>query len=148
MNIRMIEPHELDQLLALYTHLHHQDNPLPEPAVVQSVWRELMASPRHRYFGAFLDNALVASCTITVTPNLTRGCKPYGVIENVVTHADHRNQGHGKAVLVQALSFAWSVGCYKVMLLTGSKDQATLQFYESAGFDRHEKQAFIAKPSA
>jgi GNAT superfamily N-acetyltransferase len=65
-----------------------------------------------------------------------------------VTHADHRNQGHGKAVLVQALSFAWSVGCYKVMLLTGSKDQATLQFYESAGFDRHEKQAFIAKPSA
>jgi len=148
MNIRIIEPHELDQLLALYTHLHHLDNPLPEPAVVQSVWRELMASPRHRYFGAFLDNALVASCTITVSPNLTRGCKPYGVIENVVTHADHRNQGHGKAVLVQALSFAWSVGCYKVMLLTGSKDQATLQFYESAGFDRHEKQAFIAKPSA
>jgi len=148
MNIRIIEPHELDQLLALYTHLHQVDNPLPEPAVVQSVWRELMASPRHRYFGAFLDNALVASCTITVTPNLTRGCKPYGLIENVVTHADHRNQGHGKAVLVQALSFAWSVGCYKVMLLTGSKDQATLQFYESAGFDRHEKQAFIAKPSA
>jgi GNAT superfamily N-acetyltransferase len=57
-----------------------------------------------------------------------------------------RSQGHGKAVLATALSHAWSVGCYKVMLLTGRKDQATFEFYEAAGFDRHEKQAFIAKP--
>lgn len=35
---------------------------------------------------------------------------------------------------------------YKVMLLTGRKDAATLRFYEGAGFDRHGKQAFIAKP--
>jgi hypothetical protein len=34
------------------------------------------------------------------------------------------------------------------MLLTGRKDQATLRFYEQAGFDRHGKQAFVAKPAA
>jgi hypothetical protein len=33
------------------------------------------------------------------------------------------------------------------MLLTGRKDAATLQFYESAGFDRHAKQAFVATPN-
>jgi GNAT superfamily N-acetyltransferase len=85
-------------------------------------------------------------CTITVIPNLTRGCRPYGVLENVVTHADHRNRGHGKAILAYALAHAWSQRCYKVMLLTGRKDDATLRFYESAGFDRHDKQAFVAKP--
>jgi hypothetical protein len=47
-----------------------------------------------------------------------------------------------------ALSVAWRQHCYKVMLLTGRKDEGTLRFYEQAGFDRHEKQAFVAKPVA
>ena len=93
-----------------------------------------------------MNDALISSCTITVIPNLTRGCKPYGVIENVVTHAGHRNLGYGKALLAHALAHAWSIGCYKVMLLTGRKDQSTLQFYQSAGFDPYDKQAFIARP--
>ena len=57
-------------------------------------------------------------CTVTVVPNLTRGCQPYGLIENVVTHAEHRQRGYGKAVLAEALALAWSQGCYKVMLMT------------------------------
>lgn len=80
-------------------------------------------------------------------PNLTRGCKPYAVIENVVTHSQHRQQGYGTAILKHALAYAWSVECYKVMLMTGRKDEATLRFYESAGFDRQSKQAFIAMPA-
>ncbi len=148
MEIRDISPSELPALLALYTHLHRADHPLPEQAVVESVWQELLASPRYRYVGAYIDGQLVSSCTLTVIPNLTRACRPYGLIENVVTHAEHRNKGYGKAILAHALSLAWAQRCYKVMLLTGRKDNATFQFYESAGFDRNEKQAFIAKPAA
>ncbi len=148
MNIRLLKTNDLNKLLALYAHLHRSDEPLPAEQVVQSVWQELLANPRYSYFGGYVGDDLVSSCTLTVIPNLTRGCKPYGVIENVVTHANHRNKGFGKAILAHALSHAWSVGCYKVMLLTGRKDQATFQFYESAGFDPNEKQAFIAKPAA
>ena len=148
MKIRLIQAKELNELLALYAHLHRSDEELPSQSEVQAVWQELLANPRYKYFGGYLGSELVSSCTLTVIPNLTRGCRPYGVIENVVTHASHRNQGHGKAILAQALEHAWSVGCYKVMLLTGRKDEATFKFYESAGFDRHGKQAFIAKPAA
>jgi GNAT superfamily N-acetyltransferase len=148
MKIRLILPNELNELLTLYAQLHRSDEPLPDASVVRAVWQELMANPRYKYFGGYVNDTLVSSCTMTVVPNLTRRCRPYGVIENVVTHESHRNQGYGKAVLAHALSHAWSVGCYKVMLLTGRKDAATFQFYESAGFDRHEKQAFIAKPPA
>lgn len=147
MEIRRIDASELDALLALYKHLHVDDDPLPDPGVVQGVWQELLApTSRHHYFGGYVDGLLISSCNLTVIPNLTRGCKPYGLIENVVTHAGHRNQGHGKAVLRHALAQAWAAGCYKVMLMTGRKDPATLQFYESAGFDRNGKQGFIAKP--
>lgn len=146
MEIRPIARSELTQLLALYTHLHAGDEPPPDGEALEQIWNELLGNHRYRYPGAFVDGQLVSSCTITIVPNLTRGGRPYGLIENVVTHAAFRGQGYAKAVLHQALSFAWAQGCYKVMLMTGRKDEATLEFYESAGFDRQGKQAFIARP--
>ena len=70
------------------------------------------------------------------------------LIENVVTHREHRNKGWGKAVLKHALAHAWSAGCYKVMLLTGRKEESVFRFYEGAGFSRHGKQAFVARAEA
>lgn len=99
-----------------------------------------------KYFGLFIENELVSSCTIALVPNLTRSCRPYRVIENVVTHSRHRNKGYGKKVLDASLDFAWKNHCYKVMLMTGRFNEATIHFYESAGFNRFSKQAFIAKP--
>lgn len=148
MSIREIQAEELQSLLSLYRHLHESDDPPPPAALVESVWNEARANPRIKYFGGFASGSLVSSCTLTVIPNLTRGCRPYGVIENVVTHAAHRGQGWGKAILAHALDAAWQQNCYKVMLLTGRKDEATLRFYEQAGFDKNDKQAFVAKPGA
>ena len=147
MNIREIQADELQLLLSLYTHLHEHDDPPPSGELAEAVWSEAIANRRIRYFGVFVSGLLVSSCTLTVIPNLTRACRPYGVIENVVTHAAHRHRGYGRAVLAHALAAAWRQDCYKVMLLTGRKDEATLRFYEQAGFDRHDKQAFVAKPA-
>jgi GNAT superfamily N-acetyltransferase len=146
MLIRRLERNDLRELLALYRHLHSKDEPLPEPAVVESVWTEAMASPNYRYYGGFVDAQLVSSCALSIVPNLTRGCRPYGLIENVVTHASHRRRGYASQLLREALRDAWAGNCYKVMLLTGRNDESTFRFYESAGFDRNAKQAFVAKP--
>ena len=147
MDIREIQSHELQLLLGLYAHLHERDDQAASAAVAEAVWAEVLANPRIKYFGGFASGSLVSSCTLTVIPNLTRACRPYGVIENVVTHAMYRGQGWGRAVLAHALGDAWRQNCYKVMLLTGRKDEATLRFYEHAGFDQHDKQAFVAKPA-
>lgn len=146
MTVREILGSELDELLRLYEHLHVSDDPLPERARVEALWHQIQQNPDLKYFGVFLDGRLVSSCTLAIIPNLTRGCRPYGVIENVVTHAEFRRKGYGRQVLNHALVFAWRKGCYKVMLLTGRKDEGTYRFYESIGFDRHAKQAFLAKP--
>ena len=146
MEIREIKETELNELLSLYSHLHSLDEPLPKIDVVNAIWHEIQTNPDIQYLGLFLDGRLISSCTICIIPNLTRGCRPYGIIENVVTHESFRNKGYGKDILGHALGYAWDRNCYKVMLQTGRKDEATVQFYESAGFDRHEKQAFIARP--
>ena len=146
MNIRALGHPDLDLLLALYVHLNPGDAPLPDPQTVDEVWRQSFANGWMRHFGGFDDDLLVSACTICVIPNLTRWCRPYALIENVVTAASHRRQGWGQAVLREALSFAWSRNCYKVMLLTGRKDEGVLQFYKSAGFDVDEKKGLIARP--
>ena len=132
MNIRELRAEELAPLLGLYTHLHEHDDPLPSGPEVQAVWTEALANPRIRYFGGWDEGQLVSSCTLTVIPNLTRACRPYGVIENVVTHTVHRGDGWGRALLQRTLAHAWRERCYKVMLMTGSKDENTLRFFECA----------------
>jgi GNAT superfamily N-acetyltransferase len=146
--IRELDRSELPALLALYRHMHSVDDPLPGSERVDEVWDEIQGDPRLLCFGAFIDDVLVSSCSLVLVPNLTRGCRPYAVIENVVTQEDFRRRGFGRAVLQHALEVAWATGCYKAMLLTGRKDESVYRFYESVGFDRGPKQAFLARPSA
>jgi GNAT superfamily N-acetyltransferase len=143
--IRPIRAAELDRLIALYEHLHADDAPLPDRGELEKLWCEILENPLLHYLVAELDGRLVSSCTLAITPNLTRGARPYGLIENVVTHADYRGRGLATAVLRHALDLAWKLGCYKVMLLTGSKEAGVHRFYEGAGFTKDEKTGFIAR---
>lgn len=123
------------------------DDPALEVAPdIRAIWRQLRSNPMLRLLGADREGRLVSSCLLAIIPNLTRGGRPYGLIENVVTHADFRRRGIATALLRQALSEAWKLGCYKVMLMTGRKDEGTLRFYRRAGFMDGAKTAFIAYP--
>lgn len=135
---------DLDGLLELYRHLNPYD-PFPGRADAETAWRALLGSGLTTVFLAEEAGRPVASCTLVIVPNLTRGARPYGVIENVVTHAEHRRQGLGRSVLSAALDAAWAARCYKVMLATGSRQEATLRFYEAAGFERGGKTFFQAR---
>jgi ribosomal protein S18 acetylase RimI-like enzyme len=144
--IRPIKPTELDALIELYEHLHADDAPLPPEDRLRSLWAEIVVNPLLHYVVAEIDGRFVGSCTLAIVPNLTRGARPYGLIENVVTHTDYRRRGIGTAVLRHALGIAWAENCYKVMLLTGTKKEGTLRFYEKAGFRRGVKIGLIARP--
>ncbi len=114
MNIRKLELDDLSALLELYSFLHETDDALPGQVVMEELWPVIMASSRFSDFGVF---EMHKSCTSSVIPYLTRACRPYGLIENVVTHAGVRKRGFGKALLSHCLAFAWREGCYKVILL-------------------------------
>ena len=84
-----------------------------------------------------------SSVTVIVIKNLPRNLRPYAVIENVVTHCDFQNRGFASALMDSASEIAKDSGCYKIMLLTGSKKESTLRFYERCGFNSNDKTAFI-----
>ncbi|MFT4185142.1 MAG: GNAT family N-acetyltransferase [Rhizobium sp.] len=131
--IRPATTGDLATLLALYRHLNHAD-PQPEPALAESRFAEMLAHPGMTILAAFAGDVALSSVTLVVIPNLTRGAAPYALVENVVTHADHRRHGHARALIHRAVEIAWEKDCYKVMLLTGSKTPATLRFYANCGF--------------
>ncbi|MBU8537896.1 GNAT family N-acetyltransferase [Falsiroseomonas tokyonensis] len=142
--IRPARAEDLPGMLELYRHLS-PDNAPPAPAVAEAAWQALLQSGLTTVFVAAEAGRPVASCTLVVVPNLTRGGRPYAVIENVVTHADFRRRGLGHGVLRAALDAACAADCYKVMLASGSKQEATLRFYEAAGFTRGGKTFFEAR---
>lgn len=135
--IRRATVDDLPALLALYPHLDPADR-IPSLEVALSRFSALSRITGSVILVAVSDEAIVASCTLIVVPNLTRNGQPYGLIENVVTHADYRARGFGKRLLQSAVDAAWQADCYKVMLLTGSKKQSTLEFYASAGFEQNK----------
>lgn len=142
MIIREINENDFDGLMRLYTHLHETDIPaLNEETVV--VWQKILRDENYHIIVAEEDGKILSSCTCVVIPNLTRGLRPYAFVENVVTDEAYRGRGLATACLRYAKELAERENCYKMMLLTGTKQESTLAFYERAGYNRKDKTAFI-----
>ncbi|ARM89376.1 GCN5-related N-acetyltransferase protein [Rhizobium sp. CIAT894] len=133
--IRAAAAGDLPGLAMLYQHLNPAD-PVLDKAMAEELFLTILAQPGMTVFIGFAGDVAAATATLIVVPNLTRNGASYALIENVVTHADHRQRGYAGAVIGHAVTEAWKVGCYKVMLLTGSTNPATHRFYENCGFMR------------
>jgi len=139
---RLIQEHELDELLTLYEMLNPDDPELDRDEELQEKWQEMLRDEYLKIVVVEHDGRLVSSCILSITPNLTRNSRPFGLIENVVTHEDYRQNGFGKLCLEEATEIAREYGCYKIMLLTGSNKQWKHDFYKSCGFNEGEKTGF------
>lgn len=140
--VREIKEKELIELLELYLHLHEKS--VPEITEhLNKTWNTIIQDENHHIIVKIVDDKIVSSCVCVIIPNLTRNIRPYAFIENVVTHTDYRGKGYATECLNYAKEIAEKMNCYKMMLLTGSKEEATLKFYEGAGYNHSDKTAFI-----
>ena len=140
--IREAQKADLEPLIELYMQLH--GNRVPEfDERLELLWSGIIADRNHHIIVGTVDGRLVSSCALVVIPNLTHGQRPYALIENVITHADYRKRGFATRLLRYARDLAELENCYKIMLMTGSKKESTLRFYERCGYNMNDKTAFI-----
>lgn len=140
--IREAEKEDLKELLQLYLFLH--ETSIPEDSEqLRKTWEDIMSDENHHLIVCEIDGKIVASCVCVIIPNLTRNVRPYAFVENVVTHEDYRKKGYATACLDYAKQLAKKNNCYKMMLLTGSKKESTLNLYRNAGYNSSDKTAFI-----
>lgn len=147
MEAREIKKDELDQLLEFYQlHLYDvKDDPPADQSVVDRIWNTIQTSENFAVLGVFDKGLLMASCSITIVPNLTRGCHPYALIENIATHRQYRREGYGKANLLHATEYAKKRSCYKAMFMTGHLNTKVEKFCKASGFNSQEKKAYIKR---
>lgn len=140
--IREADKNDLHEILRLYLYLHEESVP-GDTENLRNTWANIINDVNHHLIVCEVNGKIVASCVCVIIPNLTRSVRPYAFIENVVTHGNYRNKGYATDCLNFAKKIAEENHCYKMMLLTGAKEESTLNFYRNAGYNDSDKTAFI-----
>ncbi|WP_024285925.1 GNAT family N-acetyltransferase [Cellulomonas sp. KRMCY2] len=123
---------DLAAVLALLRELHSEDPAVPLPHAC-AVWDAILAQPGRTVLVAENDSGhIVGTAEITITENLTRGARPFGLVENVVVEESQRRLGAGRALLDRATELARAASAYKVQLASGSADATS--FYQAVGW--------------
>ena len=147
-NARTADATDLTSLLALFeaSEVSHHAEPRER---AERIWTQSLAREGLTVFVSDADSRIVSTCMLVTFPNLLRGGREHGIIENVVTHPDYQGRGHGRAVIRAALAEAWRQDCHHVLLQSGRADPRVHRFYEKCGFKSGLRTAYAAhRPAA
>jgi GNAT superfamily N-acetyltransferase len=139
---REARKNDLQHLLLLYTQLHNNQMPIIDKNL-EKIWNDILSDPNHHIIVGVIEERIVSSCVIVIIKNLTHNQRPYALIENAITSEEYRGKGYATEILKFAKTIAISENCYKIMLMTGSKKESTLNFYKRSGYNDKDKIAFI-----
>jgi GNAT superfamily N-acetyltransferase len=134
---------DLDSLLALFRASEVSTHAEPRERVLR-IWSDTLSRESVAVFVSEVASGIVATCMLITAPNLLRAGRQHGFLENVVTHPNHRGQGHGRAVVQAALQEAWARDCHHVLMQSGRADPRVHRFYEGCGFKPGLRTAYVA----
>jgi GNAT superfamily N-acetyltransferase len=140
---RLASASDLPSLLALFEVSEVSAAAQPRDRV-ERIWRDTLAQQGVYVFLSDDGARIAATCMLITAPNLLRGGRRHGFLENVVTHPELRGRGHGKAVVGAALAHAWAVDCHHVLMQSGRADPRVHKFYEALGFKPGLRTAYVA----
>ena len=144
LNIRIANKNDLHALQELYLNLHETEI-LPITSEALQVWEEILNTPNYYILVGEERGVIISSITLIIIKNLTRKMRPYGLIENVVTAPEYRNKGHARCLIQKAVEIAKDYDCYKLMLMSSSKNESTIRFYINSGFSNTDKTGFVMR---
>jgi GNAT superfamily N-acetyltransferase len=131
---RLARTSDLASVLALFRASEVSRN--AEPAArAERIWSDILARDGIAVFVSDADRSIASTCMLVMVPNLLRGGRQHGFLENVVTHPQFRGRGHGQAVVRAALALAWASDCHHVLLQSGRNDPRVHRFYAQCGFE-------------
>lgn len=133
LELRRAQESDIPALLDLYAYMSG-DSSLPAFAHATQTLRQIAArEDQHLLVGLWADT-VVCSLTVTVLQSLTHGCRPYAVVEHVVTAPEYGGRGFAGSLLRKAEHLAREADCYKCMLITSRQTAHVHRLYQKAGY--------------
>ena len=130
----------LPGIMALYSQFFYREEPIGIDEA-EKIW-EKGERQGITYFIAADGDRIVSSLYLAIIPNLTRGGRSNGFIENVITHEEYRRKGIGKKLIQMAIDYGKANNCHKIVLLSNIKRKEAHLFYESCGFNGDSKRGY------
>jgi GNAT superfamily N-acetyltransferase len=141
---RLAERSDLASLLELFRASDVSATAEPREQAEQ-IWSQILSRDDLAVFVSSVEGRIVATCMLITAPNLLRGGRRHGFLENVVTHPEFQGRGHGRAVVTAALAAAWAKDCHHVLLQSGRKEARVHRFYERCGFVPGLRVGYVAR---
>ena len=122
------------RILELLAEMHDREGPPPTDES-RSLLDEILKNPHRRLLLVERsDGQVVGTVDVLVVTNLSRGGRPWAIVENLAVDSAHRRQGFGRLLMSTAIDFAAQSGCYKVQLISNAKRDMAHPLYEELGF--------------
>lgn len=130
--IREAEGTDKDKLFELYRML------VPNSRKMNVLEEQIETIRKHPYNFLFVYDEggdILGTVTLNICLQALHGKRPYGVIENIIVHENHRNKKIGQKLLQYVEEFCRSLNCHRIMLLSNSARESAHQFFEREGYD-------------
>jgi N-acetylglutamate synthase-like GNAT family acetyltransferase len=130
--IREAEGTDKDKLFELYRMLVPNSKKMN---VLEEQIEIIKKHPNNFLFVYDEGEEILGTVTLNICLQALNGKRPYGVIENIIVHENHRNKKIGQKLLQYVEKYCRSLNCHRIMLLSNSTRESAHQFFEKEGFD-------------
>lgn len=130
---------DVDALSNLRRHLSR--SPYPAPCTRAKLARALSVGTIIHLAREAATQRIIA--TASLSPCYPALSDPYGMIDDVVTHRDHRKRGIGNALHERQLDKARALGLRKLELTTGDDRPDAHRLYERNGWQRRDTNVYV-----
>ena len=132
MDVVDIAADDLPQLAELIRELTGLETP---PDRLGAAHAALAANPDARVVGARHGGRLAGAACGFLCPDIVGACRPFLVVENVVTAPDWRRRGVGRLLMDALEAWGHERGCSYAMLVSGPARREAHAFYAALGYE-------------
>ncbi|TDF92987.1 GNAT family N-acetyltransferase [Paenibacillus piri] len=130
--IREAERSDKNQLWELYRMLVPNSKKMN---VLEEQIDRIRSDPNNFLFVFDDGSAILGTVTLNICIQALHGTRPYGVVENIIVHENHRSKSIGQQLLQYVEEYCRSINCHRIMLLSNSTRERAHQFFEREGYD-------------
>lgn len=110
--------------------------------VVEEQINIIRNDPNNFLFVFDKNGEILGTVTLNICIQAMHGTRPYGVVENIVVHENHRSKNIGQQLLQHVEAYCRSINCHRIMLLSNSTRERAHKFFEREGFDGSVSKGF------